>query len=322
MPRLVAHRIVQRDEPAAPPAPAEQPQFRSSVISSIAGATVGASFIGGGIRNAIDEVRLGAALPYAARMGRTSEWIKDTVLLAPEERVITPELLSRSNFQTAMYRSSAVLGVTLGGVQALSGGLSLWAGINRDGWNGISGNREGRSGLFQLLGGGVSMYMLQKAIRSTPAQTGGSALGSAISRVVAASKAPIFGNHMLTNVGIGMAVLTGANVYGFFDWMDHGNTRSVGTVMRDAARNLPMTGSSTQRSMLFGGLGAGMLGLGLGGLTYSARITNPGNSLGTALATAGKELITRHPVMAGIGAIGIGLAAASSLGLFDWMNDS
>lgn len=242
--------------------------------------------IGGGAVNAIDVARLikkypealraGAFDPSLGRFGRIDAAIGQTIATAPNRNIIDPlaprvasaESLGRSftRFDEVAMKTSTFLSSSLAAIQFGSSIPNLIDAVGNEGpWQqNLYDNQSGRSGVLQFAGGGMGLGMLGTALVQShrmglgdPVAEGAkSALGRGVQRLIDSGKAPVMANPLLKYIGIGSGLAAMANEIGYFDAFDRGNTRSVATTLRDAARKTPVLNDEKLRTAAFGAGGA------------------------------------------------------------------
>jgi hypothetical protein len=222
--------------------------------SALAAGAVAASNWGGVGKTIFDAGRVGLKLPEAKRAGMLPTAIRQMVTAAPTTTILNPELpaiaTAESGMQSftkldgALYRTSALAGVAISGVQLLSAAPNIIDGVKSDGLAGLVDSKAGRSGIAQLAGGGLAVGLLGKA--GMAAWAGGTR--GALSLTMEAAAAPLLTRPWVAGVGFATSAVVLANEWGYFDWMDKGDPRSTGAVLQDAAHNTPVLGWFVDKS--------------------------------------------------------------------------
>jgi hypothetical protein len=308
-----------RPEPETPTGTAPETDDTAAPHRSIWSRTAKISVIGlaafGVGRNVVDETRLAAALPHAARMGKVPLWLQQMATTAANNSIITPGLLDASLFQRNMYRVSTAIGATTGAMMLVSSIPALISGAHERGLHGMVQTQDGRSGIAQAAGGGLTVTLMAKAIHDSVGS------GNFWDHMMTASRNPIFQKPVVVYFSLGMATLTGLNLAGYLDVFNEDNTRSFGRVMLDSTRKIPLLDTRAKRTTVFSGAAVGALGVGAGALAYQSRVLGDTRGWGKLIGNAGASLLREHHVIAAIGAAGVGLTVANQFGAFDWLAD-
>jgi hypothetical protein len=118
--------------------------------------------------------------------------------------------------------------------------------MSKDGpwYQNIAQSTSGRAGVLQLAGGGLGLGVFLTALH----QTKGAGATGIVDRVMAAAKAPVMAKPVFTTVGLASGALVMANELGYLDFLNTGETRSVPTVLSDAAHKTPVLNDSSLRT--------------------------------------------------------------------------
>lgn len=270
------------DRPAAP-APAEDagPPPADSDGGERSGAARTATMvgIGGGLaQNVVDVTRLVKKYPEAlraghyepalGRLGRLPTAVGLTALTRPDSRVIDPtapraaSLASSGKSFTAFdelaMKSSVLLGAGLAGLQVASSIPNLYDALSRGegAWyEDLALSTSGRAGVLQLAGGSLGLTLFATALR----QTRGQGTSGLVQRIITAGRAPIMAKPLFGRIATGSALLVMANELGYLDFLNRGERRRAGTVLREAAQGTPVINDPQLRTAAIL-VGAGMVG--------------------------------------------------------------
>lgn len=253
-------------DPTNDPGAAQDSDERSGVAKGAMIAGIG----GGFVMNAIDVARLvkkypealraGQHVPELGRLGRLPAALSLTAQMRVDSTIVDPALrgmgpasaatLGKSfdKFDSVMMRSSVLLGASLAAIQIGSAIPNLMDAVAKEGpWHeNLLQSTSGRFGMLQLGGGLLGSALFATALRQTAGQAG----EGVVARIMAAGNAPIMAKPMWGRIGIGTGLLVAANEFGYLDMFNTGETRSTGTVLRDAARSTPIVNDSTLRTGL------------------------------------------------------------------------
>jgi hypothetical protein len=277
--------------------------------------------IGGGlVANALDITRTVAKYPEAlragrfdpslGRLGRFPTALGLTAAMRPDARLVDPmapriatvESLGKSftRFDEIAMKSSVLLGTSLAALQLASAIPNLSDALSKDGpwYSNIAQSTSGRAGVLQLAGGGLGLAVFMKALQ----QTKGSGATGLVDTVMAAAKAPIMAKPIFTTVGLASGALVMANELGYLDFLNTGEERPVGTVLKDAAHSTPVLNDAEFRT------GALLLGGGVLGYKIHRAIS----------AAGGLSGLSKGHIIGGIAVAG--LLGAQLLGGLDVLN--
>jgi hypothetical protein len=223
--------------------------------------------IGGGfLANAVDIARTIKKYPEAlraakfdpslGRLGRLPTAIGLTAAMRPDARLVDPmapriatvESLGKSftRVDEIAMKSSVLLGTSLAALQLASAVPNLADAMSKDGpwYQNIAQSTSGRAGVLQLAGGGLGLGVFLTALH----QTKGAGATGIVDRGMAAAKAPVMAKPVFTTVGLASGALVMANELGYLDFLNTGETRSVPTVLSDAAHKTPVLNDSSLRT--------------------------------------------------------------------------
>jgi len=233
--------------------------------------------IGGGfLQNAIDVVRTIKKYPEALRaakfdpalgpLGRLPTALGLTAMTRPDNRIINPAFkgLAASvatggrtfdHFDEIAMKTSVLLGAGMAAIQIGASIPNLMDALQKDGpwYENLAGSTSGRAGVLQLAGGTIGAAVFATALKQTAATVRPGA--GIVERVVAAGSAPVAARPIWGRIGMASGALVAANMLGYFDFLNKGETRSVREVLSDAAHRTPVLNDPQFRSAAL--LGAG-----------------------------------------------------------------
>jgi len=289
-------------EGETPPSGTERPWWTEKPVQ--------ASILAGFGKNAVDVARLVKKYPEALRTGNLTTAIQQTLLTAPDARIIDPAVKGLDAAKTAgrtfdafddkMMKASTAFAAFMSPVQFLSAFPSLGNSLlGKDGGvDNLATTAEGRAGVLQLIGGGIGLHMLNQA----RLQTAGGAASGLIGRLSAMGSAPIMADPMLTKIGLVSGLSVTLNELGYLDVLNENDPRSVSEKLGDAAHGTPVLNDSLLRTGALGGIGT-LMG------AKAIQSVKAAGSLG-GLSTGQRFGL---PIVAG-------LAGASLLGGLDFLN--
>jgi hypothetical protein len=260
--------------PAPAPAPAAEPASSGSQRSDAAKLAMMIGLGGGFAQNAIDVVRLVKKYPEAlragkfdpslGRMGRLPTALGLTALTRPDNRILDPTWRGMAAsvetggrtfdaFDDIAMKSSVLLGASLAAIQIGSSIPNLVDALGKDGpwYENLAQTTSGRAGVLQLAGGTLGAAVFATAIKQTAGQAG----PGIVSKVLTAGSAPIMARPVWGRIGLATGAVVMANELGYLDFLNTGETRSVGTVLSDAAHKTPVINDPEWRTAAI--LGAG-----------------------------------------------------------------
>lgn len=225
---------------------------------------------GAASQNVLDVGRLLKKVPEAARaakfdpsLGRAGRIPTLGGLLAlqrPDSRIIdplAPRVASAASLGKSFTRideiamkSSMLLGTSVSAIQVGTSIPNLVDAVRTEGpWHeNLAATTSGRAGVLQLAGGSIGVTLFGLALR----QTRGQGDGGVIPRMLTAAKAPLLARPIWGKVGIGSFALVLANETGYFDKLNSGESRSGGTVLREAAHKTPVLNDAAWRTAAIG----------------------------------------------------------------------
>lgn len=277
---------------------------------------VQASIFAGFGKNAVDVARLVKKYPEALRTGNLATAIQQTLLTAPDSRIIDPALKGAKvagdavktfdRFDDYAMRISSGLAAPMSFIQFASAFPSLGNSLFGEdgGVDNLVNTAQGRAGVLQLAGGSLGLYMLNQARIQTAGQ-GANLLG----RLAAIGSAPAMANPMLTKIGLVSGLSVTLNELGYLDVLNADDDRSAGQKLGDAVHRTPLLNSDWGRTLLPTVVG------GLAGYNAAKAMT---------AAPAGASLLekvgsTSLGQKLGVG-VGAAMLGAQLLGGLDFMN--
>ncbi|MCW2927654.1 MAG: hypothetical protein JWM86_1622 [Thermoleophilia bacterium] len=256
-------------DPAEPPRPdgSDAPAQAEGTKRSGAARVAMMVGIGGGFaQNAIDiartvkkypeALRAGTFEPSLGRLGRLPTAIGLTAMTRPDARIVDPAAprvatmasagKSFTRWDELAMKSSVLLGTSLAGIQLLSAVPNLADALGKDGpwYENLAMSTSGRAGVLQLAGGGVGLGLFAVALKQTKDIAG----PGIVSKALAAGKAPVMAKPFWTKFGLATGAVVMANELGYFDMLNRGEQRRVGTVLADAAHKTPVLNDSSYRT--------------------------------------------------------------------------
>lgn len=269
--------------------------------------------IGGGfVMNGVDILRTVKKYPEAlraarfdpslGRMGRMPTALALTAMTRPDARLIDPTAprmasvasrgMSFTKFDEIAMKSSVALATSLAGLQIATAIPNLADALSKDGpwYENLAMTTSGRAGVLQLSGGTLGLGLFATALH----QTSGTAGPSVIDKVMAAAKAPVMAKPIFTTIGLASGALVMANELGYMDSFNTGETRPVGTVLKDAAHRTPVLNDQELRTAAL------LAAAGVVGYKSSRAIQAAGGLAGGGLAGLGKGHIIGGAIVAGL----------------------
>lgn len=250
----------------APPSGGTAKQSDGGERSGLAKSMMLAGIGGGFLANAIDIARTVKKYPEALRaakfdpslgtLGRLPTAIGLTAAMRPDARLVDPMAprvpsaaslgKSFTRFDEIAMKSSVLLGTSLAALQLASAVPNLADALSKDGpwYQNIAQSTSGRAGVLQLAGGGLGLGVFLTALH----QTKGVGATGVVDRVMAAAKAPIMARPVFTTIGLASGAVVMANELGYLDFLNTGETRSVPTVLSDAAHRTPVINDPALRT--------------------------------------------------------------------------
>ncbi len=262
-------------DPATVPPAATAPQETDGSERSDAARIAMMIGLGGGFaQNAIDVVRLIKKYPEALRagqfdpslgkLGRLPTAVGLTALTRPDNRILDPtwrglaaslETGGRTfdRFDEIAMKSSVLLGASLAAIQIGSSIPNLADALGKDGpwYENLAQSTSGRAGMLQLAGGTLGAAVFATALKQTAGQAG----PGVVSKVLTAGSAPIMARPIWGRIGLATGAVVMANELGFLDWLNKGETRTVGQALGEATHKTPVLNDPELRTAAI--LGAG-----------------------------------------------------------------
>jgi hypothetical protein len=225
---------------SASPAPgAAMPSAGTATAATAAVAAPGSHYIrneamASAGKKALDLVRASVKLPEAARAGRLGTALLQTVAASPTTQLIdstAPEVAtdlssgrSFTRFDRFAYRAAAGAEVGLAVFRISNGIPNVVRAVRAGGPAALIDTRTGRDGVLQTASGGLTLGLFGRAAGLARA----SGVRGVLPVTIAAATSETLTQPWVLGTCLGASTLVFANDHGFLDFLNKGNTMSVG----------------------------------------------------------------------------------------------